>query len=63
MAVYFNDRIAELEPISPEVALKPLRSYVFPERWRLIRLDREVKTHEDARAVVDRIPPAPFGKK
>jgi len=60
VAHYFNDTIAELEPLSPEARLKPEGEYTFPERWTLTRLDRAVTTHEEARAVADRIPPSPF---
>jgi hypothetical protein len=60
VAHYFNERLAELEPLSPEVALRPEDHYLFPERWTLTRLDHDVATHEDARAVAARIPPCPF---
>ncbi|MBV8879202.1 MAG: hypothetical protein JO332_04510 [Planctomycetaceae bacterium] len=60
VAHYFNDTIAELEPLSPEARLKPEGEFTFPERWTLTRLDREVTTHEEARAAAERIPPSPF---
>ena len=60
VAHYFNERIAELEPLSPEIALRPEGEYLFPERWTLTRLDHDVLTHEDARAVASKIPPSPF---
>jgi hypothetical protein len=59
---YCNDRAAELEPVSPEVTLKSGDNYSFPEKWTLIELDKEVKSHEQARALVKRIPKSPFGK-
>jgi hypothetical protein len=62
VAHYFNDTIAELEPLSPEARLKPEGEYTFPEHWTLTRLDREVTTHEEARAVAERIPPSPFAR-
>jgi hypothetical protein len=62
VAHYFNDNVAELEPLSPEARLKPEGEYTFPEHWTLTRLDRDVTTHEEARAVADRIPPSPFAK-
>lgn len=62
VAFYFNERFSECEPISPEVTLKPGEEYVFPERWILLRLEREVTTHEEARAVAARIPPSSFQK-
>ena len=60
VAHYFNERLAELEPLSPEIVLHPEDHYLFPERWTLTRLDRDVTTHEDARAVAAKIPPCPF---
>ncbi len=62
VAHYFNDIIAELEPLGPEARLKPEGEYTFPEHWTLTRLDREVTTHEEARAVAERISPSPFSK-
>jgi hypothetical protein len=60
VAHYFNDTIAELEPLSPQARLKPEGEYTFPERWTLTRLDREVTNHEEARAAAERIPTSPF---
>jgi hypothetical protein len=60
VAFYFNERFSECEPISPEVTLKPGEEYVFPERWVLLELDREVTTPEEARAAAARIPPSRF---
>ena len=57
--LYFDHR-AELEPLSPEIKLKPGESYEFPELWVLLQLDTEVKSHEQARALVKLIPPSPF---
>lgn len=62
VAHYFNERIAELEPLSPEATLPPGGESVFPERWTLTALDRDVTTHEDARAAASTIPPSPFSK-
>jgi len=62
VAHYFNERLAELEPLSPEIVLRPEDHYLFPERWTLTRLDHEVTTHEEARAVASRIPPCPFAR-
>lgn len=59
--VYFDHR-AELEPLSPEVKLKPGESWEFPELWRLVRLDRDVKTAEQARALVKSVAKSPFKK-
>lgn len=58
--LYFDLRVAELEPLSPEARLAPGKSYEFPEKWVLIELDKDVITFEDARRLVKRIPPSPF---
>jgi hypothetical protein len=58
--IYFDPRVCEVEPLSPEVRLKPGESYEFPERWRLMTLENEVTRAEEARALVDRIPASPF---
>lgn len=57
--VYFDPRVAELEPLSPEVVLQPGESYLFPETWTLRALDREVTTFEEARDLARSIPTAP----
>lgn len=58
--VYFDERLAEMEPLSPEVELKPGESYTFPEKWTLIELDEMVNTPEQAQRAVRKIPPSPF---
>lgn len=58
--VYFDERFGELEPLSPEVELKPGESYTFPEKWVLIELDEMVNTPEQAQRVVRKIPRSPF---
>lgn len=62
VAHYFSETLAELEPLSPEAPLKPEGEYMFPERWTLTRLDHDVLSHEDARAVAAKIPPSPFNR-
>jgi len=52
--VYWSPQVAEIEPLSPEVTLKPGADYKFREVWQLIKLDDEIKTFEQARALVDR---------
>lgn len=59
---YCNDRVAELEPLSPEILLKSGENYTFPEKWTLVELEKEVTGYEQARALVKRIPPSPFMK-
>jgi hypothetical protein len=58
--LYFDPKVCELEPLSPEKALKPGEEYAFPEKWVLVPLDREVATAEEARALVEKIPANPF---
>jgi hypothetical protein len=59
--VYFDQRAVELSPLSPETKLAPGREYTFPEKWLLIPLRKEVTTWEEARKLVRKIPPSPFG--
>ncbi len=58
--LYFDRRISELEPLSPEIKLKPGESYDFPEKWTLVELEKEVSTFEEARKLVKKVPPSPF---
>jgi hypothetical protein len=60
--VYFDPKVCELEPLSPEQMLQPGQSYTFPERWTIVRLDREVTDAAGARALVPRIPDSPWKK-
>lgn len=60
--VYFDPKVCELEPLSPERTLEPGQAYSFPERWMILRLDREVTDAVQARALVSRIPPSPWAK-
>jgi hypothetical protein len=60
--LYFDQRATELDPISPEITLAPGHSFIFPEKWVLLPLDKEVTTPEQARQLVRRIPPSPFTK-
>jgi len=60
--IYFDPKVCELEPLSPEVKLQPGERYAFPEHWILIELDHDVRRAEEARALVDRIPRSPLGR-
>jgi hypothetical protein len=60
VAHYYRENLSELEPISPEVSLKPGADFVFPQMWVLLPIDQEPATHEEARALVAKIPPSPF---
>jgi hypothetical protein len=59
--VYFDQRGVELSPLSPEIKLPPGGDFTFPEKWLLIHLKKEVTTWEQARKLVRKIPPPPFG--
>ncbi|MBV8878338.1 MAG: hypothetical protein JO332_00100, partial [Planctomycetaceae bacterium] len=61
--LYFDPKVCELEPLSPEVPLAPGRAYEFMERWLVLPLEREATTWEEARELVKKIPPHPFRKK
>jgi hypothetical protein len=63
VAHYFNERVAELEPIGPEVRLRPGEHHDFPEVWTIVRLDAAITTHAQARALVASIPPSPFDRR
>ncbi len=58
--LYWDQETAELEPLSPEVKLAPGQSCVFPEKWALHKLDKEITSFEQVREIVARIPPSPF---
>ncbi len=60
--VFFNEQVAELQLLSPEVPLKPGQRYSFPEKWILIHLPKPVTTAKQARKLVDKIPPSPFNR-
>jgi hypothetical protein len=59
--VYYDQRAVELSPLSPETKLAPGQNYTFPEKWLLIPLSKEVTTWDEARKLVRKIPPTPFG--
>ena len=63
LELYFDPKVCELEPLSPEVTMTPGRAYEFMERWLVLPLEREVTTWEEARALVKLIPPHPFRKQ
>jgi hypothetical protein len=60
--VYFDRRLTELDPVSPETKLAAGQSFIFPEKWALMPLDKEVTTMEQARKLVPSLPPPPFGR-
>jgi len=61
--LYFDPKVCELEPLSPEVTMTPGRAYEFMERWLILPLEREVTTAEEARDLVKKIPAHPFKRK
>ncbi len=62
LELFWNGRFAELEPLSPEVRLKPGESYRFPEMWKIIELKDEVNSLKDARKALKKVPRSPFGR-
>ena len=59
--VYFDQRAVELSPLNPETKLASGQEYTFPEKWLLLPLPKEITTWEEARKLVRKIPPTPFG--
>ncbi len=53
-AFYWSNEVGEIEPMSPEIKLKPGEEYAFPETWQLVPLTEDVTTFEQARALVDK---------
>jgi len=51
---YWSAQVGEVEPLSAEVRLKPGESHSFPEVWHLLKLDEDVSTFEQARALSGR---------
>jgi hypothetical protein len=60
VTVAWNDRFTELQPYGPEARIRSRRSYDFPLKWAILELPSEIQTHEEARALADRIPSSPF---
>jgi hypothetical protein len=60
VTVAWDNRMTELQPLSPEARLRPRRTYEFPMKWSLLQLPAEVTTHAAARELVSRIPGSPF---
>jgi hypothetical protein len=60
--VYFDRRLTELDPVSPETKLAAGQSFIFPEKWVLLPLENEATTFEEARKLVPLVPPPPFGR-
>lgn len=58
--VYFDPRVAEMEPLSPEIELQPGDDYEFPEKWTLVKLDKPATSAEQALAATRNLPPSPF---
>ncbi|MCC7375289.1 MAG: hypothetical protein IT581_11605 [Verrucomicrobiales bacterium] len=60
VTVAWDDTKTEIAPHSPEARMASRKSYEFPLKWTWIDLPSEVTTHEQARALVDKIPGSPF---
>lgn len=58
--VTWDRRRTELQPLSPEARLRSRRTYEFPMKWAVVELPAAVTSHEEARALVSRIPGSPF---
>lgn len=61
--IYFDQQVAELQVLSPEVRLAPGLNYSFPEKWTLTRLPAPVSTAKDVRKLAKQIPPSPFNAR
>lgn len=53
--LYWDESVAELEPLSPEKSVPPGQSFSFPEKWTVLRLKEPVTSHKEARKAVKRI--------
>jgi hypothetical protein len=60
VAVSWDETKTELQPMGAEARLRPRKSYEFPMKWSLVELPAEVTTHEQARALADKVPSSPF---
>ncbi len=60
VTVAWDEKRTELQPYSPEARLRSRKSYEFPLKLSLLRLPAAVTTHEEARALVDKVPGSPF---
>lgn len=60
VAVSWDARRTELQPMAPEARLRARKSVDFPIKWSLIPLESEPTTPEQARALVEKIPASPF---
>lgn len=56
----FDQRIMQFGPVSPEFKLAPGGEAIFPEKWVLIELSKEVTTPEQARKLVKKIRSSKF---
>lgn len=60
VAIGWDDRRTELQPMAPEARLRSRKSNDFPIKWSLVELPAEVTTPEEARALADKVPASPF---
>lgn len=60
VVIGWDERRTELQPLSAEARVRPRKTADFPLKWSLIELSTPVSTHEEARALVEKIPSSPF---
>ena len=60
VAIAWNERYTELQPMAPEARLRSRKSNDFPIKWSLVELPAEVTTPEQARALAEQVPASPF---
>ena len=60
VAIAWDERRTELQPMAPEARLRSRKTNDFPIKWSLVELPAEVTTPEEARALADKVPASPF---
>jgi len=60
VAIAWDERRTELQPMAPEARLRSRKSNDFPLKWSLVELPAEVTTPEAARALAAQVPASPF---
>jgi hypothetical protein len=60
VTVAWDEKMTELQPLSPEARLRSRKTYEFPLKWSVLELPNEVTSPEQARTLVEQIPGSPF---
>ncbi len=60
VTVDWDERRTELQPLSAEARVRSRKKTDFPLKWSLIELAAPVTTHEEARALAEKVPGSPF---